>query len=136
MTSDLLADLHLRCFATHPRPWSAAEIEDLLASHLNFLLIRPQGFLIGRTVADEAELLTVAVSPEARRQGVARSLLSEFRDTARMRGATEAFLEVASDNAGARALYLSEGWADVGQRRNYYAPGIDAVLMRQGLQGQ
>jgi ribosomal-protein-alanine N-acetyltransferase len=133
MTSDFLADLHLRCFRAHPRPWSAAEIEDLLSSQLNVLLQRPQGFLIGRTVADEAELLTVAVSPNARRQGVARDLLAEFSDTARERGAVEAFLEVASDNDAARALYLSDGWANVGLRRNYYAPGIDAVLMRRAL---
>ncbi|MDS9467163.1 ribosomal protein S18-alanine N-acetyltransferase [Paracoccus sp. MBLB3053] len=133
MRSDLLADLHLRCFRTHPRPWSAAEIEDLLSSQLNFLLHRPQGFLIGRTVADEAELLTVAVSPDARRRGVARALLAEFSTTSRARGATEAFLEVASDNTAARALYSSEGWTEVGLRRNYYAPGIAAVLMRRGL---
>ncbi|MTH76505.1 GNAT family N-acetyltransferase [Paracoccus aestuariivivens] len=133
MSADLLADLHLRCFRAYPRPWSAAEIEDLLASRLNFLLHRPNGFLIGRNVADEAELLTVAVSPDSRRQGLARSMLGEFHETARARGAIEAFLEVASDNEPARALYLSEGWAEVGLRRNYYARGIDAVLMRRAL---
>ena len=129
MNSAQLADLHLRCFGSHPRPWSAAEIDDLLSSRLNFLLHQPQGFLIGRSIADEAELLTVAVSPDCRRQGIGRSLLADFRETARMRGATTAFLEVASDNPGARALYLRDGWDEVGLRRNYYAPGIDALLM-------
>lgn len=133
MSADGLADLHLRCFGTHPRPWSAAEIEDLLASPLNFLLTAPHGFLIGRTIADEAELLTLAVAPDARRQGVASGLLGEFRATSQTRGAVEAFLEVASDNAAAQALYLADGWAQVGQRRNYYAPGIDAILMRRVL---
>ncbi|SMO37857.1 GNAT family N-acetyltransferase [Paracoccus laeviglucosivorans] len=133
MSADGLADLHLRCFGTHPRPWSAAEIEDLLASPLNFLLRVPHGFLIGRTVADEAELLTLAVSPEARRQGVARRLMQEFRATSQARGAAEAFLEVASDNGPAQALYLADGWVQAGRRRNYYAPGIDAILMRRIL---
>ncbi|MFT4014689.1 MAG: GNAT family N-acetyltransferase [Paracoccus sp. (in: a-proteobacteria)] len=133
MSANLLADLHLRCFGTHPRPWSAAEIEDLLSSPLNFLLTAPQGFLIGRTIADEAELLTLAVAPETRRQGIARGLLRDFQAEARTRGAALAFLEVASDNAAAHALYLSDGWADAGLRRNYYAPGIDAILMRRGF---
>lgn len=136
MSAARLADLHLRCFTAHPRPWSAAEIDDLLASRLNFLLRRPQGFLIGRTVADEAELLTLAVSPDARRQGVARDLLAEFGATASARGAVEAFLEVASDNQAARALYLADGWVETGLRRNYYAAGIDAILMRRSLQPQ
>ncbi|MFH5775740.1 ribosomal protein S18-alanine N-acetyltransferase [Paracoccus sp. NGMCC 1.201697] len=133
MTANALADLHLRCFGTHPRPWSAAEIEDLLDSRLNFLISRPAGFLIGRTVVDEAELLTVAVSPDARRQGIGRALLAEFRETSRQRGAVEAFLEVASDNAAAQALYLADGWREVGTRRNYYASGLDAILMRRVL---
>ena len=133
MRADDLADLHLRCFGRHPRPWSAAEIEDLLASPLNFLIDAPGGFLIGRSVADEAELLTLAVAPDSRRQGVARGLLQQFRATSRARGAVDGFLEVASDNTVARALDLADGWTPAGLRRNYYAPGIDAILMRRTL---
>lgn len=133
MTADGLSDLHLRCFGSHPRPWTAAEIEDLLASPLNFLLHAPQGFLIGRTVADEAELLTLAVAPEARRQGIARALMARFYASAHDRGARAAFLEVASENAAAQALYRAEGWVEAGLRRNYYAPGVDALLMRRAL---
>lgn len=133
MTPGALALLHLRCFSTHPRPWSAPEFADLLNSPLNFLLTRPQGFLLGRAVAGEAELLTLAVAPEARRQGIGAALLADFVVASRARGATDAFLEVAADNAGAIALYASRGWAAAGRRRNYYAPGIDAILMRQAL---
>lgn len=133
MRADRLADLHLRCFASHPRPWTAAEIEDLLSSPLNFLLCAPQGFLIGRSVADEAELLTLAVAPEARRRGVAQGLMADFYASARQRGADQAYLEVASGNAAAQALYLAEGWTETGLRRNYYAPGVDAILMHRQL---
>lgn len=133
MIADGLSDLHLRCFGSHPRPWTAAEIEDLLASPLNFLLTAPQGFLIGRTVADEAELLTLAVAPDARRQGVARALMARFYASAHARGARAAFLEVASGNKAAQALYYGEGWIKSGLRRNYYAPGVDAILMRRAL---
>lgn len=126
---DALAALHLRCFDAHPRPWSAPEFQSLLTSPLNFLLTRPDGFLLGRAVADEAELLTLAVAPEARRRGIASALLDDFVLACRARGAAHAFLEVAEGNAPAIALYASRGWQIGGRRRNYYAPGIDAVLM-------
>ena len=133
MTPEVLAALHARCFPAHPRPWSTGEFSELLDNRLNFLLIRPQGFLLGRVVADEAELLTLAVAPEARRRGVGRALLAEFAHTSHARGAREAFLEVASDNAPAIALYASAGWQRAGTRRDYYAPGIDAMVMRREM---
>lgn len=128
---DQLAALHLRCFGSHPRPWSAPEFEDLLNSPLNFLLTRPQGFLLGRAVAGEAELLTLAVAPEARRQGIASALLGDFALASQARGAGLAFLEVAAGNDAAIALYSRAGWESTGRRRSYYAPGIDAILMRR-----
>ncbi|SIQ23110.1 ribosomal-protein-alanine N-acetyltransferase [Paracoccus thiocyanatus] len=133
MTPQDLAALHGRCFAAHPRPWTAAEFQALLAGPANFLLIRPQAFLLGRAIADEAELLTLAVAPEARRQGLASALLAEFAATSRARGARAAFLEVAADNAAALALYAGAGWEAVGKRRDYYAPGIGAIVMRRAL---
>jgi ribosomal-protein-alanine N-acetyltransferase len=133
VTPEALAAIHARCFPSHPRPWSAPEFADLLANRLNFLLTRPEGFLLGRVIADEAELLTLAVAPEARRQGLGRALLNEFALTSSARGAREAFLEVAADNAPAIALYAGNGWDRAGQRRDYYAPGIDAIIMRRGL---
>lgn len=128
-----LAALHQRCFAAHPRPWSEAEFGEIISNPLNFLLARPQGFLLGRTVAGEAELLTLAVAPEYRRQGIAADLLAEFARTALARGARDAFLEVASDNAPAIAAYTRAGWIRAGLRRGYYAPGIDALVMRLDL---
>jgi [ribosomal protein S18]-alanine N-acetyltransferase len=119
VTPAALAALHGACFTT-PRPWSAAEIAGLLASPLVFLLIAPQGFLLGRVVAGEAELLTLAVAPDARRQGVGGRLLGGFLTEAQVRGAESAFLEVAEANAAARALYAAAGFAQAGKRRGYY----------------
>jgi ribosomal-protein-alanine N-acetyltransferase len=131
-----LARLHARCFTT-PRPWSAAELRAFLQDPLCLALIEPQGFLIGRAVADEAELLTLAVDPDARRQGVARRLMAGFLAQARARGATSVFLEVAADNAPAIALYLASGFSRVACRRGYYraseGPAVDALIMAQTL---
>ena len=119
MTPDVLADLHARCFTT-PRPWSTAEFADFLGSRPCFLLTEPAGFLLGRVIADEAELLTVAVDPAARRQGMGARLLAGFAATARARGATTGFLEVAAGNLPAQALYRQAGWVEAGRRKRYY----------------
>ncbi len=127
-----MAALHARCFA-HPRPWSETEFRDLLDSRGVFALSRPQGFLLGRVILDEAELLTLAVAREARRQGLGAALTAGFAAEAQRLGAVTAFLEVASDNAPAQALYRRQGWVEAGRRRNYYAPDIDGLTLRLGL---
>lgn len=129
----ILAAIHRASFR-NPRPWSAEEIGAILRATGSFLLTEPQAFLIGRVVADEAELLTLAVTPEARRQGVGGKLAAAFVTESARRGATAAFLEVAADNAGALALYRRHGFTEAGRRRGYYrdSPGkaIDAIVMR------
>jgi ribosomal-protein-alanine N-acetyltransferase len=86
-------------------------------------------------VQDAAEILTVGVVPAARRAGIARRLLTALLAEAVRRGAREVFLEVRVDNDGARALYLGEGFAEVGRRPGYYDGGrVDAVTMRKELQ--
>lgn len=121
MSPEALADLHARCFVSPP-PWTAAGFGGLLADPGVFLAAEAGGggFVLGRVVAGEVELLTLAVDPARRRQGVARGLMAAFEGEARGRGALEAFLEVAEDNTAARALYLACGWRLGGRRPGYY----------------
>lgn len=132
MTPDDLAALHARCFR-NPRPWTAEEFAGLLDTRGTFLLEAPQGFLMGRAIAGEAELLTVAVDPQARRAGTGRALIAAFAGRAASMGAEEAFLEVADDNLAARGLYSATGWLESGVRRRYYGPATDAIVMRLTL---
>lgn len=119
MTPEALAALHARCFRAPP-PWSAADFAGFLADPLAFLLVEGDAaFLLGRAVAGEAELLTLAVAPEARRLGLGRKLVSRFLYQAQLRGAVRAFLEVKADNAAAVALYESAGFTPAGRRRGY-----------------
>lgn len=131
-----LAALHAECFTT-PRPWSAAEIADMLDMPGTFLLDAPDGFLVGRALAGEAEILTLAVAPRARRHGIARGLVAAFLDRARGAGAATAFLEVAADNAAARALYAAAGFAETGRRPRYYrrpdGTAADALVLSLSL---
>jgi ribosomal-protein-alanine N-acetyltransferase len=87
-----------------------------------------------RVVGDTAEILTVGVVPQARRQGIGGRLLALLLDEARRRGAVEAFLEVRVDNTAAQQLYEQARFVRVGIRRGYYAGGrVDAVVMRRAI---
>ena len=87
------------------------------------------GFVIARVAGDEAEILTLAVAPEARGQGLGRALLNAAIVEAQRRGAGAIFLEVGTDNPAALALYAGLGFANVGSRKGYYG-GRDASLLR------
>lgn len=137
MTPEALARLHARAFTGAPRPWDAAEFATLLAAPGVQLVTVEAGFALIRAVADEAELLTLAVAPEARRRGFGRALLAGAEARAAEVGALEMFLEVAADNRPARALYAAAGYAATGLRRGYYrgfeGPAVDALVLRKAL---
>ena len=84
----------------------------------------------------EAELLTLVTHPGHRRKGLARDVLLGFEIDAATRHAATAFLEVASDNEPARALYASFGYQLAGTRPDYYDRGTyraDALLLSKVL---
>lgn len=133
-----MAQAHASAF---DEPWAAEEFEDLLqgAGIFGFLAVdeTPVGTVLCRVVADEMEVLTLAVDPRVRRQGVARALVTAALGAARQAGAEAAFLEVAVDNAPATALYAGMGFRREGLRRGYYDRGadgtVDALVMRLDL---
>lgn len=94
------------------------------------------GFSLSRTVADESELLLIAVVPDYHRRGVGRQLLNQFLDRARNDHVARVHLEVRDGNP-ALDLYHSAGFSAVGRRRNYYrsADGrrFDAITLSRNL---
>ncbi|MDY6923119.1 MAG: GNAT family N-acetyltransferase [Pseudomonadota bacterium] len=117
-----LAAIHAEAFAgPHDAPWSAAALADLLGQAGVFAVEAADGFILIRVVIDEAEILTLAVRPAARRTGQGGRLVGEGVLAAAARGAARVFLEVAEDNAAARSLYARAGFTEVGRRPGYYA---------------
>ncbi|MBP2437402.1 ribosomal protein S18-alanine N-acetyltransferase [Microbacterium amylolyticum] len=79
----------------------------------------------------DADVQTIAVSDAARGRGQGRALLRTLLEEADARRAREVFLDVRADNAVAHALYVSEGFTELGRRPRYYQPDdVDAVVMR------
>ena len=87
MTPDQLAQLHQLCFDT-PAPWSAAAFSQFLADDVCAFVTSENAFMLGRLIGGEAEVLTLAVAPVARRQGAALALMTRFHAQAAGRGAT------------------------------------------------
>jgi ribosomal-protein-alanine N-acetyltransferase len=125
-----LALIHAACFV---RSWSAAELGEMLKSPGIIAFAADAGFVLARTASDEAEILTLAVMPAARRKGLGRSLVLEVAGQAFARGARAMFLETGHDNAPARALYAGLGFVEVGTRASYYGPAEDAIVLRARL---
>ena len=80
---------------------------------------QPVGFSLVRTVADEAELLLLAVAPDHQRRGIGRLLLDQFVERARCAGASRVHLEVRDGNP-AVGMYRRAGFEPAGRRANYY----------------
>jgi ribosomal-protein-alanine N-acetyltransferase len=135
----VLGALHTACLG---EPWDAEALATLMAMPGIAAFVataegeNPAGFVLVRSAADEAEILAIGVVPEERRRGVGKALLAAALATLRQAGAANVFLEVAEDNAAARAFYVAAGFEPVGLRRGYYRrPGgsADALVLRCGL---
>ncbi len=81
----------------------------------------------------DSEVLTLTVKAEYRRHGIGRSLLQELIAWAQRRKSSVIFLEVREGNEEANPLYISEGFAPISHRDNYYTAGVRAVVMKKDL---
>lgn len=136
-----LAAIHGSAFL---RPWSAIDFEGLLAQRQVlgdglFLGRRtePDGFVLSRIVGDEAEILSVAMTPEARGRRHAGPLLAHHLEELVRAGARTIHLEVEESNAPALAVYRRLGFQEVGRREGYYGntdgPRTAALTMSRVL---
>jgi ribosomal-protein-alanine N-acetyltransferase len=131
-----LAELERECF---PDPWSEAGIEEVLRHAVGICVVTEvagvvQGYVLARAVADEAEILNVAVAPAWRRHGAARAMLQQVLTALRGRGVAEVFLEVRQSNVAARSLYRDLGFRVAGMRPAYYRrPVEDALVLRRAF---
>lgn len=140
-TTDLsiLAKLHNACF---DKGWSAADFASLLQSPGSTALLAqssdgPIGFLLYLAASDEAEIIAIGVDPALRRRRCGQALLNHAISVLKSFNISAIFLEVATSNAEAIALYRNSGFGDAGLRKAYYARANavaeDALVMRLNL---
>ena len=119
-------------------PEAAMWSEEALAGALNaapeqFLVARTKreivGFILGRTIGNEAEILNLAIEPGWRRTGVGTALVSALRKQYDAGGIVRVFLEVRESNRGAIAFYEGLGFQRVGKRVGYYRDPVEAAVV-------
>jgi [ribosomal protein S18]-alanine N-acetyltransferase len=137
-----ISEVHAGSF---DRPWGLMEFERLLMEEniLAHVAIADaarsaaQGFVLSRIAADEAEILSIAVAPVRRGEGISKKLLVAHCDMLSLSRVKTLFLEVEEGNAPALALYARHGFAEVARRDAYYrkADGslATALVMRRTL---
>lgn len=120
--------------------WSGAQFLDELRSvpaTRHYVVIEEAGQIIGyagvMVVGEHADIQTLSVATTHQGKGLGQTLLNELEREARARKAEAIFLEVRVDNTPATSLYLKNGYEEIGRRDNYYAPGVDALVMRKVL---
>lgn len=134
-----MAAIHAEVFADGITPaWGTPWGADAFAAQLGLpgtlgFIDSEGGALLARVLGREAELLTLAVIPKARRRGVGAALVSLAMREAALARADRIVLEVGVMNAPARALYDKAGFHQVGLRRAYYADRSDALLLAARL---
>lgn len=140
---DLAAIMRLERASFPTDAWSDAMMrEELSSPHGWYVVDEEAGRIVGyaglRAVknATDADVQTIALAEAARGRGRGRALLRALLEEAARRRVAQVFLEVRADNPVAQALYLSEGFLEIGRKPRYYQPDdVDAVVMKLDLRG-
>jgi ribosomal-protein-alanine acetyltransferase len=125
-------------------PWSIGQFKEeisnngitrhyLVACDSNHKIIGWAGAMCAAEGTD-TDVLTVVVDPDFRLRGIARHLVTSLIDWAYSKKSPTIFLEVEKNNLPAQALYISEGFAVISMRPDYYGAGIDALVMSKVLE--
>ncbi len=119
-------------------PWSMAQFKEELASADRYYLVAEKaGVVVGycgvMIAGDVADILTITVDPALRRQGIGREFLKRLIDWARNKKVEAMMLEVRVGNDAAQPLYTSNGFYPLTTRKDYYGPGLTALVMRKEL---
>lgn len=134
MTPEGLAQTHSAAFGGN----GGWQVEDFAANlsdvfpHV-YVFGTDQCFAVVRVLIDEAEILTLATHPDAQGKSRATVMLQDALNALVEMGVQDVFLEVADDNAPARALYARCGFAEFSRRHNYYKNGATAICMKTAL---
>lgn len=124
-----IAVLERICFS---EPWSEGSLS-LLTKEPNFgvvVLCGDQVVAYGgmTSVLDEGSITNIATHPDHRRQGLGRLIVKVLLAEAKQRGLATVFLEVRESNQPARALYVAEGFSEVGLRKNFYRQPMEHAV--------
>lgn len=120
-------------------PWSYQQLKSSLdAFHQAWIMQQDDtivAYCIWCEIIDEAELLTIAVSPEYQRKSHGWAMLLFFYEQCKQHNIKKCFLEVAEKNSAALSFYTKQGFVEIGKRKKYYQPGdVTAIIMSLAIE--
>ena len=136
---DALAAGDILLKARQAASWAPSALSQVLALRGVFAFVSerhgvPTGFIVGRQLVDEGEILNLGVKTEFRRRGEGRALADRLLEAFTQRGIVKVFLEVRESNQSAVSFYESVGFRQVGRREEYYRdPEEAALILRKNL---
>ncbi|MBK1722658.1 ribosomal-protein-alanine N-acetyltransferase [Thiocystis violacea] len=139
--SDLATVLAVEC-AAYDFPWAEGVFRDCLRVGYCCWVGEIEGVIVAYGIMSvavgECHVFNLCVHPSWQGKGLGRRMLRHLLALAVKRRAETAFLEVRASNVGARALYASEGFCEIGTRRSYYPSHRgreDATVLARELVG-
>jgi [ribosomal protein S18]-alanine N-acetyltransferase len=132
--ADLAAIADILAEAPEAATWSASALEEALENNSKYFLIASKGnnvvgFVLGRKITDETEILNLALKPEYRRQGIGKTLVQTLLMNFEADAASTVFLEVRESNTVAIDFYRAHGFLPSGKRPGYYQNPSEAALV-------
>jgi [ribosomal protein S18]-alanine N-acetyltransferase len=114
--------------------WTADSLRHTFEQNQGYFLLGCQtkeiaGFISGRQVLEEGEILNLAVKPQARRGGIGKALLKALLEVFARENVLQVFLEVRESNESAIVFYQKSGFQQVGRRGGYYRDPPEAALL-------
>ena len=127
--------------ASFSDPWSAGDFASVMSMPQAIFLVavdaagKVAGYVMAMVVADESEILNIAVDPARRGGAIGGMLLDSALTAAEAQGVSSTFLEVRESNEPAIRLYRSRGFEEISRRKKYYrSPAEDALVLRRAMQ--
>ncbi len=124
----------------YPHPWTLGIFRDCLRVGYQAWVLTMERSVIGYGVMmqspGEAHLLNICIDPDYQGRGLGRHFLRFLVDRAKRDGVDMLLLEVRRSNRLAHALYLSEGFHELGVRKAYYPTDDgreDAIILAKTL---
>jgi [ribosomal protein S18]-alanine N-acetyltransferase len=114
--------------------WNPKSLEEVFEQNVKYFFIAEKdgavlGFIAGRRLLDEAEVLNLAVLPAVRKKGLGRALLQVLVETFSREGTLQVFLEVRESNRPAISFYQHAGFGEIGKRHGYYRNPEETALV-------
>ena len=126
--SRLLATIHQEAFVSG---YSFEQMQASLNAANNYVIKHGDvGFILFQIVADECEIITIAVLPKFQGKGFARAMITEMLGVCSVMRVKKVFLEVSTKNTSAISLYKKFTFSEYNRRSKYYADGSDAILLQ------